>query len=421
MRLLTHIHTQDDDPPSPYVPMPILNYGTVQQPPAMISHTDPNIPLGITPAIHDASQSTGFSESPQSSTDGVSRDPTSPDLVTGYRNLAQSHEDPFFDPASARQNVLRPRPAIPPARMRRPSNDPQSTPALNGPRPRPQTGGLMGPPALPATRRSWLRQPTNANSYWQDLDFASYATPSTGPDAPEAVPEDTNDPQTNLMSSPTVMMQQRRSGEIRRGKRPVRELYPVLPTLPVTGDPNGNNHPNNAASADPKPPMKVVVASKPAAEPKAEPEPKRPRYVKFLDDTTIVPCSPVSARGSGRGAGAVNPRADARLRNVGLGGTADDAVDGFGLSERNNHQQQESGAVVADGDKMDLDEQKGTGDETEELEWIFQCYVTDQEDQRQREEAGEHPFFSSPFACGYNQDSEGLNEEVGDGDWDMMQ
>ncbi|PYI23787.1 hypothetical protein BO99DRAFT_439627 [Aspergillus violaceofuscus CBS 115571] len=408
---------ESDDPPSPYVPMPILNHGTVQQPPAIISYTDPNIPFGITPAIQNAPQSAGFSESPQSSAHGVSQDPDSPDVVTGHRSLAQSREDPFFDPASARLNVSRPRPALPPARMRRPSNTPQSTPALSGPRPRPQTGGLMGPPALPVTRRSWLKQPVDANSYWQDQDFASYATPSTGSDAPEAVPDDTNDPQTNLMSSPTVMMQQRRSREIRRGKRPVRELYPVLSTLPVDGNPIGNNRPNNAASAHPNPPMTVVAESgKPAAEPKAGPEPKRPRFVRFLNDTTIVPCSPISTRSLGRGGGAVHPRADARLRNVCLGGTADAAVDGFSLSEFGEQQQQGIGAMVADGDEMDLDEQKGTNNETKELEWMFQCYLTDEEDKRQREESGEHPFFSSPFACGYNKESEGWDE-----DWEMMQ
>ncbi|PYH76067.1 hypothetical protein BO82DRAFT_396375 [Aspergillus uvarum CBS 121591] len=415
------VQGSSDDPPSPYVPMPILNYGTVQQLPAIISYTDPNIPFGITPAIQNAPQSAGFSESPQSSTHEVSQDPDSPDIVTGHRNLAQSRDDPFFNPASARLNVFRPRPAIPPARMRRPPNTPQSTPALNGTRPRPQTGGLMGPPALPVTRRSWLKQPADTNSYWQDLDFASYATPSTGPDAPEAVPEDTNDPQTNLMSSPTVMMQQRRSGEIRRGKRPVRELYPVLSTLPVDGNPNGNNRPNNAASANPNPRMKAVVDSKPAAEPKAGPEPKRPRFVRFLDDTTIVPCSPISTRSLGRGGGAVHPRADARLRNVCLGGTADAAVDGFSLSGFGDQQQQGNGTMVADGDKMDLDEQKGTSDEPKELEWMFQCYLTDEEDKRQREESGEHPFFSSPFACGYNKESEGWEGGVGDEDWEMMQ
>ncbi|PYH49408.1 uncharacterized protein BP01DRAFT_352882 [Aspergillus saccharolyticus JOP 1030-1] len=282
--------------------------GTVQQHrPTIVQIAEP-MPLSTTPEIY-RSHGASFSESPQKMPSGLTQDPYSPIFVSGYRNLAHSNEDPFFDPVPTRgRSAFEPRSAIPstpfPQNVQVASRDGAST--------GPSIGRLMGPPELPSTsiRPPWMRQPALLDFYWEDHDVSSFPTPTAGHEAIT----DLNSRDPMNMPSPTVIALARRSEEARRGKRPVQEEPRSLMFSMARYDCPNDDVSSPAYARANSVPSKVAQFE---GGPMHGREPKRPRHVRFMDDATIVPCSPGSTVNSnGVGIGFMSPPVDVGARQA---------------------------------------------------------------------------------------------------------
>ncbi|RAL16943.1 uncharacterized protein BO97DRAFT_79711 [Aspergillus homomorphus CBS 101889] len=232
----------------------------------------------------------------------------------------------------------------------------QDTPATPAMSPH---GSLTGSPMGSSTRPAWIRQPPELEDYWNELYSAPSSTTST--------PTHRHNRESFTMASPTATARARRSGEIRHGKRPIggRPLpSPAVTDIDRPANDAGANHPMSSELI-----------------PKPEPQRKRARFVRFQDEVT-----PQSAVGSGSAGfnfgysgSAVGEVEKANGSPIGVGSSASASASGSG-------DKQGEGSAGVNGDLID----KESDAQRDELQWIYQCHLHDQEERQRMEHEKAH-------------------------------